>query len=115
MDPRRSEATTRAAFERALDLARRAPLPLLVSWSIMGLALVTDRAGDDAGADHQLRAALRVALTADVVHPVGEILISVADLADKQGDGRQARQLADRAVAASRRIGDSWQLLGTLG
>src|SRR5262249_3385787 len=50
-----------------------------------------------------------------VVHPVGEILISLADLADKQGDPRQARQLADRAVAASRRIGDSWQLLGTLG
>jgi predicted ATPase/class 3 adenylate cyclase len=110
----RPEATTRPAFERALALARRAQLPILVSWSMNGLALVAEQAGDDTVAERHWREALRVALAADIAHPVGETLISLADLAQKRGEGGQARQLADRAVAASRRTGDSWQLLGML-
>jgi predicted ATPase/class 3 adenylate cyclase len=114
IDESRSPALTRTAIERALDLAVRAQLPILVSWSMSWLATVAERAGDYPGAEGHLREALRVALAADVAHPIGDILVHLADIAYERGNGEQARQLVDRAVAACRRVGDSWQLLGTM-
>jgi predicted ATPase/class 3 adenylate cyclase len=114
IDEARPEPATRAACDRALDLAHRAHLPILVSWSMIWLGLLAKRRGDDVAEERHLREALDVALAADVAHPIGEILSNLSELARRRGDAGQARQLADRAVSACRRTGDSWQLLGTM-
>jgi hypothetical protein len=114
IDEARPEPTTRAAVERALDLAIRAHMPILVSWSMIWLGIMAQRRDDAAAAERHYREALDVAVTADLTHPIGEVLSNLSELAQGRGDGGQARQLADRAVAACRRVGDAWQLLGTL-
>jgi predicted ATPase/class 3 adenylate cyclase len=112
---RSPEPVTRTAFERALDLATRGGLPILVSWSMIRLGAIAYRSGDYPRAEQHLRDALRVALAADLAHPIADILVGLADVAHIEGNREQARHLADRAVATSRRVGDSWQFVGIIG
>jgi predicted ATPase/class 3 adenylate cyclase len=110
IDEARPPGPTVAAIERAVDLASRADEPNLIGWSLSLRAIGAERQGDVATAERDFARVLEICTARGAVHPVGEALSGLAQLAYRSGDLRRARHLAERAVAFNRRSGDDWQL-----
>ena len=104
----------RPAMLHALELAKHVNDPVLISWSLIWLALIDQRSGNTDSAETHFTAALDVARSAGALHPVGSAAVGLATLARRRGDVAQARRLAALGLAANRAFGDSWQQVGQL-
>ncbi len=103
-----------AAVTRALELARTAEEPLLISWSLTWLGLLADEAHDAKLAAGYFSEAVDVSAAAGLGDTMAEALAGQARLALADNDFAGARQLVDRAVSAARRAADNFQLANQL-